>query len=511
MVLCTNHRWLLRSLVLLVQIKITVVMVKKSFHGLLAGMVIITFTGCAAHASKQGAEGNYSKGRLKPAIWINPDDKSKSLIIGTDTGANEDHLSYLGTKTPYISPRVSYTLPPVGYQPVFVNHVGRHGARFLTKAGADQDVMKVLEAAEKRGVLTPMGVQVKIIASRLQAAGKGKYESITLLGSEEQAAIGKRVREMYAPAFTGRGLEVLTTWKQRTQQSAEGFLKGFGAYSGPVKNERAPDSTDTNLRFYDLSPAYSKYKKGMVIKHCMDSVDKDSRTAAVARRICARLFTADYTRELMAGPEGEKFADDLYDLYSIGWAMSGELRAAGHPDDVKALGDAFDKEGLAWMDFRSGAADFLEKGPGFDSMGIQVKVAVPLLVDFITTMDRGVKGGQDGVFRFTHAEAIAPFATLLGIQGASTPVRSVYQYHDQWQAERIIPLSANIQWVFYSDGRGGELVKVLLNEREVKLPVATRQWPYYRWEDLRAYYIQKLNGLHTGLQENMQEYLSRLE
>ena len=425
--------------------------------------------------------------------------------------ANDVPLPYLGTKTPYTAPRVSYTSPPAGYQPVFVNHAGRHGARFLTKAGADQDVMRVLEAAEKRGVLTPMGVQVKAIASRLQAAGKGKYESITLLGAEEQAAIGKRIREMYAPAFTGRGLEVVTTWKQRTQQSAEWFLKGFGTYGGPVKNERAPDSTDTNLRFYDLSPAYLKYKKGALIRRCMDSVDKDSRTMAVARRICARIFTADYARELMAGPEGEKFADDLYDLYSIGWAMSGELSAAGHPEDIKALGGAFDKEGLAWMDFRGGAADFLEKGPGFDSMGIQVKVAAPLLVDFITAMDKGVKGGQDGVLRFTHAEAIAPFAALLGIRGASTPVRSIYHYHDQWQAERVIPLSANIQWVLYSNGNGGHLVKVLLNEREVKLPVVTRQWPYYRWEDLRAYYIRKLNSLHAGLQKNMQEYLSRLE
>src|SRR3569833_1278101 len=197
--------------------------------------------------------------------------------------ANDVPQPYLGTKTPYTAPRVSYTSPPAGYQPVFVNHAGRHGARFLTKAGADQDVMRVLEAAEKRGVLTPMGVQVKAIASRLQAAGKGKYESITLLGAEEQAAIGKRIREMYAPAFTGRGLEVVTTWKQRTQQSAEWFLKGFGTYGGPVKNERAPDSTDTNLRFYDLSPAYLKYKKGALIRRCMDCVDKDSRTMAEAR------------------------------------------------------------------------------------------------------------------------------------------------------------------------------------------------------------------------------------
>ena len=422
------------------------------------------------------------------------------------------YAQMLGTKTPYVAPRGAYTPPPPGYRPVFINHVGRHGARFLTKAGADQEVLRVLEVAEKRKALTSIGMQVKAIAMRLQAAGKGKYEKITLLGEEEQAAIGRRMHVMYASAFMGRGLEVVTTWKQRTQQSAEAFLKGIAGYGGPLQYERAPDSTDTTLRFYDLSPAYIRYKKGALIRRCLDSLDKDGRTAAVARRICGRLFTAAYARELM-GAEGVAFADDLYDLYSIAWAMSGELRAAGHPGDRNGLGVAFDKEGLSWLDFRGGAADFLEKGPGFDSVGIQVKVAAPLLADFIKSMDRatGSGPGRDGVLRFTHAEAIAPFAALLGIRGASTAVRSIYQYHDHWQAERVIPLSANIQWVLYSREGGGNLVKVLLNEREAVLPVATRQWPYYRWEDVRSYYIQKLNSLHTGLQENMQEYLSRLE
>src|SRR4051794_26220802 len=157
----------------------------------------------------------------------------------------------LGTKTPYMPPRLKHTPPPAGYQPVFVDHVGRHGARFLTKAGADQEVLRVLGDAEKQHALTPMGQQVKTIAKRLQAAGKGNYERITLLGGEEQLALGKRMYEMYASAFKGRGLEVVTTWKLRTQQSAEAFLKGLAGYSGPRKYERAPDSTDTTLRFYD--------------------------------------------------------------------------------------------------------------------------------------------------------------------------------------------------------------------------------------------------------------------
>lgn len=436
------------------------------------------------------------------------------LVALTATRANAQVIPYLGTKTPYSAPLVKYTPPPPGYRPVFISHVGRHGARFLTKAGADQEVMEMLQRAEKRHALTALGQRVAVIARRLQAAGKGNYERITLKGGDEQSQLGRRMRALYGSVFTGRGLEVVTTWKLRTRQSAKAFLKGFGKYQGPENDRRAPDSTDPTLRFYDLSPAYQRYKKGEAIKASLDSLDKDARTFAVARRVCARLFKTDFVQDLTASGKEVDFTDHLYDLYAIAWSMSGELKAAGHPGDKAGLGIAFSREDLEWLDFRNGAGDFLEKGPGFDSTGIQVKVAAPLLADFINSVDsaaQGPDGMADAVLRFTHAEAISPFAVLMGIQGASTPVRSIYRYHDNWQAGNVIPLSANIQWILYAGGEGAPLVKVLLNEKEVVLPVATSMWPYYRWEDLRAYYVEKLHSLHAGLQTNMLTYLRGLD
>ena len=165
--------------------------------------------------------------------------------------------AWLGTKTPYTPPHGAYTSPPAGYQSAFINYVGRHGARFLTRAGADQQVLETLQTAEKSNALTTMGKKIKEIAQRLQAEGKANYENITLLGQEEQEAIGERMRYTYKNVFSGRGIKIMTTWKVRTQQSAEAFLKGLAGYKGEKRYERAPDSMDTILRFYDLSPAYT--------------------------------------------------------------------------------------------------------------------------------------------------------------------------------------------------------------------------------------------------------------
>ena len=38
------------------------------------------------------------------------------------------------------------------------------------------------------------------------------------------------------------------------------------------------------------------------------------------------------------------------------------------------------------------------------------------------------------------------------------------------------------------------LVKVLLNEKEIVLPGTPVSGPYYRWKDLRKYYLEKLDS-----------------
>ena len=409
--------------------------------------------------------------------------------------------SYLGTKTPYEPLQRAYTLPPAGYAPVYVNYVGRHGARYLTKAGADVAVLEALQAAEKRNGLTEAGKRVMAAVEQIVAASKGNYENITLLGAEEQAAIGERMLYNDGPAFRGRGLTVVTTWKKRTQQSAEAFLRAFGKITGPRHDEQAADSLDVALRFYDLSPAYLRYKKSALLKKSLDSLDKDVRTARIAADVCGKVFTREY------GGGALEFVDNLYDCYCIAYSMGGELRQAGYTGATAVLGAVFSEADLQWLDERSGAADFLEKGPGFDPLGLQVKVAAPLLVDFIRSSD---KMAGDAVLRFTHAEAIAPFAALLGIKGASSPAVSIFHYEEQWRAGAVIPLSANIQWVFYSNGRD-RLVKVLLNEKEVELPLKTGQWPYYRWEDVRRFYVGRLKKLGVGLGDDMRGYLKGLK
>jgi len=429
------------------------------------------------------------------------------LLLGVAAAAQGP--MYLGTKTPYPGPAGGYTSPPAGFQPVFINYVGRHGARFMTKAGPDVEALRLLDAAEGGQGLTKVGLRVRWMVRRLCEIEKGQYENITLLGAEEQQAIGQRMLSRYPAVFKGKGMDIAVTYKVRTQQSADAFLKAFAGYKGQRRLVRLADSLDAVLRFYDLSPAYQRYKKSEGLKTALDSLDRDRRTGEAAAAVAERVFTPGFRSGLKPADE-LRFAGNLYDLYSVQFSLVRETK------DSVDLGIAFGASQLAWEDFVSGAQDFLEKGPGRDPLGIQVKVAAPLLVDFVKKMDEMVKrgaaatGGSDAVLRFTHAEAISPFATLLGISEASVPASDIYDYSKRWRVGDIIPLSANVQWIVYSNGKE-YLIKVLLNEREVKLPLGGGEGAFYRWEELRRYCLERLRVVGADPEGNMLDYLKGLQ
>jgi hypothetical protein len=397
---------------------------------------------------------------------------------------------FAGTKTPYPIPTQQYTPAPAGFMPVFVNHVGRHGSRFFTKAGSDVQVLQVLEQAHKSKGLTNLGEQLLAMTQRFVRLQKGNYENITGLGAIEQQQIGKRLLCNYKHAFAGKGLEIYATHKVRTQQSAAAFLDTFATYTGRKIYKVLPDSLDTMLRFYDLSPQYQAFKKSAEVRQPVDSLLNDKKTHTFSQAICSRIFTAAFKTDAVA------FATNLYDVYCGQFSIPVEMKAHGYAAKSIDFTIAFTPPQLQWFAFINGAEDFLQKGAGRNAAGIQATVATPLLADFINTTSAVIDHTKqtDAILRFTHAEAISPFATLLGIPQASVPAASIYQYNRHWSPEAIIPLSANIQWIVYSNG-ADYLVKVLLNEREAALPVPTHQAPYYKWEDVKKYYVNKISML----------------
>ena len=95
--------------------------------------------------------------------------------------------------------------------------------------------------------------------------------------------------------------------------------------------------------------------------------------------------------------------------------------------------------------------------------------------------------------RFSHDSHLVPLSTTLQLDGCRAKVTDPAQVASVWANYRISPMAGNIQLIFYRNRKGEVLVKFMLNEDEVGIPAVTDRYPYYRWEDVKAYYTEYYN------------------
>jgi multiple inositol-polyphosphate phosphatase / 2,3-bisphosphoglycerate 3-phosphatase len=441
------------------------------------------------------------------------------LLIGTLLGGKLwaqpcAHLN-LGTKTLYPNLTGKPTQPPVGYQPVFINHAGRHGARHLTKPVSDNAAYKLLQQAGKNNNLSDEGKKLFHFLQQLDTVEGKNIKSISARGMQEQAGIARRMYQNYPALFRQKGWagQVQVTKEIRTRQTAEAFT-GAMQQAAAITDPISYTINDTTLRFYDLAPAYLQFEDSGSWKKDLQQIRDRNRASQVADAVVNRLFTSPFATALPQA-EKESFVAELYGFYTILPSVQEEAAAAHIQLTADSLQAFFTCAGLQALGAIDRAEDYLSKGPGTNDNGVQVKIAAPLLADFITTTDAALQNGKPTVqLRFCHAETIAPFAALLELTGAAKAITNTGQFSDAvWNAATVVPLSANVQWVLYK-GRNADdyLVKLLLNEREVGINgLATKQYPFYKWKDVRAYYLAKLAKMHLGLVDNKYRYLQQLQ
>ena len=117
-----------------------------------------------------------------------------------------------------------------------------------------------------------------------------------------------------------------------------------------------------------------------------------------------------------------------------------------------------------------------------------------LLQNIIETADTVTQ--KQASLRFGHDTVVLPLLCMLNLDGSATSVDDLNTLDETFRSYYLIPTACNVQFVFYrpKKGKTGDiLVKVLFNEREAHMPVETDSWPYYKWTDVRTYYLAKLN------------------
>ncbi|MGL6166753.1 MAG: histidine-type phosphatase [Fusobacteriaceae bacterium] len=402
-------------------------------------------------------------------------------------------FEYLGTKQPYNFEKSIVTPTPLGYKPIFINYLGRHGSRHLSSPKYDISVFELLSIAEKDGEITAEGLNLKKKVAKIIEIEKGNYGLLTEVGATEQKEIAKRFYENNKEIF-GKDIIASSTYVERAQQSRDAFLEELSKYT-PSTNFKISTNTkkDNILRFYDLSPEYEEFVDN---GDWRKDVEKYSKTKDFNNEVLSKLFSKKFIEKIEKGEFKLKDAKgktvlknptdavrNIYDLYIIQSNIGVDL----------GIGNLFSKEQLKWYEEVDNLYDFYEKGPGKTGNDIATTIALPLLKDFIKTSDEALLNKNISAnLRFAHAETMIPFITLLEINGMAVKQDKIEDVYKTWLGREVSGMSTNVQWLFYSNDKSNVIVKMLHNEKEVNLPINSSTKPYYKWDDVKSFYETKL-------------------
>lgn len=390
--------------------------------------------------------------------------------------------SYLGTEQPYLFPKgIKYTLPPKGYKPIYINHLGRHGARYLTSKNGILEFRKVLEEASRVNMITFSGKQLDEKLQKLLEIYKGKYGLLTSLGKREQENLAMLMYKLYPHVF-GRQVRAVSTYVTRAKESMDAFMSELAKYTSPRNFElKSNGKVDPLLRFFDLNEAYIDYKKN---GRWQEELKVFEQRKDVSTEFLETFFKPCFVETL---ENKNELSNNLYEIYANQFNTGVHL----------GLKKYFTTSYLRYYWENNNVRNYLEKGPSNIGQDLPTDIAFALLRNFLETTQEALDmRNLSADLRFAHAETLIPFASILEIRGMSEQSNNMDEVSCTWQDQKVSPMAGNVYWIIYEKESCKEvLIKMIYNGIEVPFPIESKMKPYYNWDSILHFYTKKLEQL----------------
>lgn len=384
----------------------------------------------------------------------------------------------------YQAPTKALTKAPKGYEPFYMSHYGRHGSRWLINENDYTSVIRVFRRANELGKLTPLGKEALAKLERFIPTTRGRLGELSDIGEQQHHGIGRRMTENFPEIFSGKDAEVdaRSTVVVRCILSMTAECEELTAFNPQMKMHN------------DVSESYQYYLNHNFSQRLKDAsrdrgsiVDEYKKKYTHPERFCRALFNDEsYWNDEDFRPRS--FMRAVFNVIT-------NMQSHGNGEDMWNLfttEECYDLWKIVNIDW------YLGYGAAPQTGGIMQFNQADLLHNIIETTDTVMasKTFKNGAtLRFGHEVCVMPLACLLELDSCGRQVQDLDHLEDYWVNYRIYPMACNIQLVFYRSKKQKDapiLVKALLNEKEATLPVPTDQYPYYKWEDLRAYYVKRL-------------------
>ena len=376
------------------------------------------------------------------------------------------------------------TPPPTGYKPFYISHYGRHGSRYLNNRYAFDMPHQTLQKADSLNKLTSVGKAVLGQIRYIVRNTENQWGELTELGKEQHRGIARRMMERFPEVFV---------------DSARIDAKSTMVIRCILSMATAIQEITTQHPRLNIQMDASKYD--MVYLNFQDKKLRDSMMTYATKKAFAKFankrIKTDRIMKLL-------FNDSVYVKEHIDtrWfnyylLKTGLMQQNTSMRDTSQIADLFTDEEIYHFWQYENAWWYFMYGPSLLNGGKQPFTQRMLLQKIIDDTDWYIQNEKTGAsLRFGHETIVLPLACLLDLNGYGYQTMNLEEIEShKWWACMIIPMAANIQFVFYRKDKHDKdiLLKVFLNENEATLPLPSDDAPYYHWNDFKEYYLKKLD------------------
>lgn len=407
-------------------------------------------------------------------------------VLARNIYYNSNYVDYIAcVKTLNHDENGKFTIPkqsetPESYKPYYLWHYGRHGSRYHYSQEDYDYILNILSKADSTNNLTPFGKELYQDIKKICKNAEMRAGDLTPRGVAQHKGIAKRMFVNFPELFDyDSKIKVKSSTSTRCLLSMNAFTSELLANNPNLKID--VESSKKYMPFISFGGTIGTGEK-------VKNLDTFYANRAYKGDIVSRVFKNGKT-------------DDKNNFIRVLYYMVITLQGVDIPDlDERhcSLTELFTEEEMAqqWQ---------MQNIYWYKDVAYGNKQASKLIKEFLNDVYIAETGNEiiKANLMFGHDTGLLPLVALMNLDGAGNEYNDAETLHKYWQDYKIIPMAGNLQIIFFKAKNKGEekpkLVKFLLNEREVKLPIEAYSGVFYEWDKVKEYLmnIVKNNPFET--------------
>ncbi len=337
--------------------------------------------------------------------------------------------------------------------PVFINHVGRHGARFPSSPKYAVGLREILLRADSLGSITADGRRLLDLTEYVIDYAHNRWGALDSVGMAEQRGIASRMFMNFPRLFDNKSINAISTYAPRCVMSMYEFTHQLDRLNNHLQISTSSGRQNSSLlRPFDVNADYLEWRKKadwekVYNEYVMETVPSDP-----LRRILGQNFELP--------DDWQKVAMDEYSFLAGMSAMGFNVDITPYftTEEYNALWSCANLK-----QYLVRTATTVSTIPG--------EITSPLILDLIHTGDEAVRGTSPVTvcLRFGHAETLMPLLSQLHLQGCYYMTNYFDTVAQHWCNFHVVPMASNLQMVILRSDTGRHYMATFLNEQPVPL------------------------------------------